>query len=77
MKTLKGTRMTHDNNKGRIGISGIVIGGHPGKTVESIRNCLEQALTTDDSHHKQWYLWQIAETLGFHLDIDADKGIVP
>lgn len=38
---------------------------------------IEQALTADGAQHKQWYLWRIAEALGIHMDIDADKGIAP
>jgi hypothetical protein len=43
----------------------------------SIQACIEEALTIEGSHHKQWYLWKIADLLGYGLDIDADKGIAP
>ena len=41
------------------------------------RNFIEAALTTDGVRQKQWCLWKIAEMLGTHLDIDADKGVAP
>lgn len=44
---------------------------------DDIRELFVDALLADGTQHKQWYLWQLAETLGFHLDIDADKGIAP
>lgn len=44
---------------------------------DDIRDLLVDALIVHGSHHKQWYLWQLADLLGFHLDIDADKGIAP
>lgn len=42
-----------------------------------VEQLMVEALTTDGSHHKQWYLWELAEFLGLSLDIDADKGIAP
>ena len=40
---------------------------------------LEDGLTTDGAHHKQWYLWRIADALGLSqlMEVDADKGIAP
>lgn len=35
-----------------------------------------EGLHTDGGHHKQWYLYQIAELLGIDLS-DADPGVAP
>jgi hypothetical protein len=45
--------------------------------VTDIRELFEEALTIDGEHHKQWYLWKIAEMLAVYLDIEADKGVAP
>ena len=43
-----------------------------------VQELLEQALSIDGAHHKQWYLWCIAEALKIELPDDiADKGIAP
>jgi hypothetical protein len=43
-----------------------------------IKELLEKALSIDGAHHKQWYLWRIAEALGLELPNDlVDKGIAP
>ena len=39
---------------------------------------LECALHAEGASHKQWYLWQLAKSLGMDLSrIDADPGIAP
>lgn len=43
---------------------------------------LRSGLETDGAHHKQWYLWKIAEILGFTEEdfgkgYMMDKGIEP
>ena len=38
---------------------------------------LTEAMLAEGSHHKQWYLWKIAETLGIKITAIEDKGIAP
>jgi len=41
-------------------------------------NLIDEALATDGSHHKQWYLLEIAKELGISIDPDEyDEGIPP
>ena len=45
---------------------------------DEIKELLEEALSIDGAHHKQWYLWRIAEELSIELPDDiADRGIAP
>lgn len=40
-----------------------------------IEALLIDALFEEAVHHKQWYLWQIARTLGLHLNFDEDRDL--
>lgn len=42
----------------------------------TINNLVQAALHTDGAHHKQWYLYQIAETLGLPTS-GVNPGIAP
>ena len=68
------------------------IAGDPGKIIDAlfqrveqleaekraVKESLEEALSIDGAHHKQWYLWKIAEELHIELPDDlTDKGIAP
>jgi hypothetical protein len=51
--------------------------GGDGRTMQEM---VLHALWTDECHHKQWYLWRIAEALKIdtsEIIDDADKGISP
>ncbi len=52
--------------------------------MKGIKDLLADALYNDEGHHKQWYLWRIAEALGLDLSDEwdeeypePDKGIAP
>lgn len=52
--------------------------------IEIIKVLIADALYIDGEHHKQWYLWQIAEALGIDLSDQwndelpmPDEGIAP
>lgn len=38
---------------------------------------VEHALTTDGTHHKQWYLEQIAFQLELPIAVDHEPGVAP
>jgi hypothetical protein len=42
-----------------------------------LQQLLEDALTTDGAHHKQWYLHRIAEHMNILIRVDHDPGIAP
>ena len=51
------------------------------RRMEEVERLLLEGLEVEGVHHKQWYLWMIADTLkidfsGIDLDI-LDKGIAP
>jgi hypothetical protein len=39
-----------------------------------LKELLSNALLNDAAHHKQWYLWRIAEVLGLNLDDQWSEG---
>lgn len=52
--------------------------------IRQVKDLLSNALLTDETWHKQWYLWRLAEALGLDLadcwDEDyprPDEGIAP
>jgi len=48
------------------------------KELAKLEKLFVDALTTDGSHHKQWYLEKIANELGIAIrDFNYDKGIAP
>ena len=48
------------------------------KELNNLENLFIEALTTDGSHHKQWYLRKIAKLLGIEIDdFIYKKGIAP
>jgi hypothetical protein len=48
------------------------------ETGEQIKDLVLDALQTEGAHHKQHYLWKIADLLGIERDeIDAEEGIAP
>lgn len=38
-----------------------------GQKIEDVKDTIIEALHNDAAHHKQWYLWRIAEALGLDL----------
>ena len=46
---------------------------------ETVKDFILEALTTDGSEHKQWYLEQIAKVLGIELvaELQYEKGMPP
>jgi hypothetical protein len=44
---------------------------------KAVEKLLEQALTTDGAHHKQWYFEQIAKMLELEIKADYEPGIAP
>ena len=42
-----------------------------------VRSLVEDALTTDGAHHKQWYLEQIARYLELPVTVDYEPGTAP
>ena len=44
---------------------------------EKIQQLVNEALTTDGAHHKQWYIEKIADKLGLLTIIEHDEGIAP
>ena len=51
---------------------------NPSDKLEEIRGLVENALLTDGDHHKQWFLWQIAEVVGVDIDPDnVEEGVAP
>lgn len=46
------------------------------QVLADLSDLLQAAVTTDGEHHKQWYLEQIAETLGIELQ-SHEPGIAP
>ena len=44
---------------------------------EEIQQLVNEALTTDGGHHKQWYIEKIADKLGLLTIIEHDEGIAP
>jgi hypothetical protein len=42
-----------------------------------VRSLIEDALTTDGAHHKQWYLEQIARYLELPVTADHEPGVPP
>ncbi len=45
-------------------------------TMNDLADLVIAGLNTDGAHHKQWYLYQIAELLGLELE-ECDEGIAP
>lgn len=44
----------------------------------ALENLFVSGLTTDGSHHKQWYLERIARELGIEIsDFEYEKGVAP
>lgn len=41
--------------------------------IEEVKELLANALYIDGEHHKQWYLWKIAEALGLDLEDQWDE----
>lgn len=42
-----------------------------------VQELIEQGLTTDGGHHKQWYLEAIAAQLELPITVDYEPGIAP
>jgi hypothetical protein len=49
---------------------------HMDNLLAKIRDFAKEGAKTDGGHHKQWYLYEIAKTLGADLN-DVDKGVAP
>ena len=63
----------------RIPIVGIKLSN--GLVYSDLQNIIHNALGTNECHHKQWYIEQIALVLGISIDNpwgeDFEKGIAP
>lgn len=46
-----------------------------GRVLDEVQGLVLDALTTDGTHHKQWYLERIATVLG--LEVAVPSGIAP
>ena len=45
---------------------------------KKLRELIECGLQNGAAHHKQWYLWEIAKTLGIDVeDLGHKEGIAP
>lgn len=50
----------------------------PSERLRGIRPLIEAALLTDGDHHKQWYLYQIADVIGVDIDLrNISDGVAP
>lgn len=47
-----------------------------GEFLEELKDLLNDAVRTDGTHHKQWYLEMIADKFNIELD-EHDEGIAP
>lgn len=44
---------------------------------DDLQHLIEEALTTDGAHHKQWYIEQIASEMDVKVGFEYEKGIAP
>ena len=45
---------------------------------DEVEDLLIDALCTEGAHHKQWYLWRLAELLSVDVsNVNADDGVAP
>jgi len=44
---------------------------------EVVQQIIEEALTTDGAHHKNWYLTMLAQYLELPITVDYEPGIAP